>query len=342
MSLLLLLTMMIQPITGPAGRVSPAVAAAIHTPLFDGDRAYEHLVQQCDFGPRPPGSENLSLCRQYIVDRLRDQGWTVELQNFTYHEVACSNVIAYWGTRNATLIVGAHYDTRPVADHDPAPENRSRPILGANDGASGTAVILELARILPEDIRSDVEFVLFDAEDSGYYQDWSWIVGSTHYVDVMPSNRRATVRAMVLLDMVGDAELRLPREGCSTRSLQDQIWSIASSLGHDDVFLDTLGATILDDHRPFLDIGIPAVDIIQHNPFPWYWHTLEDTPDKCSADSLSAVGGVVETFLVETAHSETTYPPNSPLSDLPYLGILAAPVFILLVVIVVRRRRTSL
>ncbi len=308
-----------------------------YTPSFDSARAYEHLVNQCDFGPRPPGSENLSRCRGYIADVLEDNGWTVVFQNFTYNSVDCSNIIAYYGSsNNASILLGAHYDTRPVASSDPSPENRTLPIIGANDGASGVAVLLELAASLPTDTRENVELIFFDAEDSGYVNGWDWIVGSTYYVDELPAERISQIRAMILLDMVGDSNLRLLREAYSTVALQDMVWNIARDMGHDDVFLDSPGAHIIDDHRPFLDAGIPSLDIIQHDPFPWYWHTLEDTPDKCSAESLGVVGGVVETFVVNITESPTTFAQVPAV--VPWL-LLIIPIIALTVVVLYIRRK---
>jgi hypothetical protein len=292
-----------------------------YVPAFDGTNAMSHLVAQCDFGPRPPGSDNLSLCREYIVDILEIHGWETTLQNFTYQDVSCANIIAWHGSvRNATVILGAHYDTRPLADNDPDPANRSRPVLGANDGASGTAVLLEMARTLPIEVRDEIELVFFDAEDSGYINGWSWIVGSTYYVDQLTSGRISSLSSMILLDMIGDSELRLQRERGSTRSLQDVIWSLAADMGYQDTFLDSFGASILDDHSPFLDVGIPAVDIIHHNPFPSTWHTVDDIPESCSAESLQIVGEVVETYLVTRAGMTTPFPPDFPVSY--YLLIL--------------------
>jgi hypothetical protein len=227
-----------------------AALQADYVPEFSGTNAMFHLVTQTDFGPRPPGSDNLSQGRQYIVDTLEAQGWQVTIQNFTYQEVECANVIAWYGTlRNASILLGAHYDTRPLADRDPFPANRSMPVLGANDGASGTAVLLEMARALPVEVRPDVELVFFDAEDSGGIDGWNWIVGSNYYVDQLNSSRISSISSMILLDMIGDSELILYRESGSTRPLQDIIWSLAADMGHDDTFLDSFGETILDDHR---------------------------------------------------------------------------------------------
>jgi len=306
-----------------------------HTPLFDGESAYSFLTGQCDFGPRPPGSENLTLCRAYIVETLESFNWTVSIQNFTYRETDCANIIATWsGTLDSPIILGAHYDTRPRATSD-HPDNQSLPIMGANDGASGTAVLMELARVLPTTDRSMVELVFFDAEDSGGIDGWDWIRGAVHYVSELTAQRISTIEAMVLADLVGDADLYLPREGTSTDSLQNVIWSIAADLGHSSTFVDTPGGSVTDDHRPFLDAGIPAVDIIQV-PFPSYWHTLEDTPDKCSAESLEIVGEVIEVFVVEYDNENGGFPP-----DTPYIlyGILIVIPLIILLVYYQRRKR---
>ncbi|MCK4740440.1 MAG: M28 family peptidase [Candidatus Thorarchaeota archaeon] len=317
---------------------TPQMTQSSHILAFDGENAMDYLVQQCDFGPRPPGSDNLTQCKTYIAATLESFGWNVTLQNFTYLEVECSNIIATWpDAEQPSYVLGAHYDTRPRADQDPEPANRMTPIIGANDGASGVAVLLELASGLPAGVRNSVEIVLFDAEDSGYINGWDWIVGSTYYVDQLSPTRVSEISAMILLDIVGDSDLRLERETSSTRSLQDLIWSIADEMGHNDTFLDVSGRSILDDHRPFLDVGIPSVDIIQHNGFPWYWHTLEDTPDKCSAESLQIVGEVVETFLIDYANDNLTLPLDE--NSLFYLSLLIVPVAVIVLVHLYLKRK---
>ncbi|MFW9965905.1 MAG: M28 family peptidase [Candidatus Thorarchaeota archaeon] len=294
-----------------------------YVPEFSGPTAMSHLVTQCDFGPRPPGSYNLSLCRQYIVDTLEGHGWETMFQNFTEQDVSCANVIAWYGpSRNATMLLGAHYDTRPLADNDPDPTNQSKPVLGANDGASGTAVLLEMARVLPIEVRNDVELIFFDAEDSGGINGWNWIVGSTYYVNQLSPDQISSISSMILLDMVGDSELRLQRETYSTKSLQDMLWSLAADMGYSDIFQNSLGEAILDDHHPFLEVHIPALDIIHHNPFPSSWHTADDTPERCSSTSLQIVGEVVETFLVTQSGMNTTSPPDFPVFY--YLLVLGA------------------
>jgi Zn-dependent M28 family amino/carboxypeptidase len=306
-----------------------------HTPVFDGESALNYLTDQCDFGPRPPGSENLTRCISYIVETLVSFNWLVSIQNFTYRETACANIIATWESPStAPIILGAHFDTRPRATED-APENQSLPILGANDGASGTAVLLELAQILPEVDRSKVDLVFFDAEDSGGIDGWDWIQGSTYYVSQLTDQRKESIQAMILADMVGDANLYLPKEATSTDSLQNAVWAVAADLGYSSTFVDYSGSPVYDDHRPFLLAGIPAVDIIQV-PFPWYWHTLEDTPDKCSAESLQIVGRVIETFVVQYDSENGVFTPDTPY----YLyGILIAITIIILLAVYRLKKR---
>jgi len=242
-----------------------------------------------------------------IAETFESFGWEVTFQNFTHNNTECVNIIAKWPSENnSSIILGAHYDTRPPGPSGPGSG------VGANDGASGVAVLLELADILPEETRSSVEIVLFDAEDSGGIPGWDWIQGSRYYVSQLNTERIDFIKAMVLLDMVGAINLRLPRETISTDSLQNAIWNIADQLGHNDTFIDVNSISITDDHVPFLEAGISAVDIIQY-PFPSYWHTLEDTPDKCSAESLEIVGEVLEVFVVEEVYNMTEYPPDPPI-----------------------------
>ena len=324
------------------------ICSIISTPLsplettdlsFDGASAYNFLEDQCDFGTRPPGSENLSQCRTYIAETLQSFGWDVSLQNFTYHDVDCANIIARDSDYpNASIILGAHYDTRPLADRDPNPENRDKPVMGANDGASGTAVLMELARILPEDIRNRIEIVLFDAEDSGDINGWGWIVGSTYYVNQLSPEKIANISAMILLDMVGGLHLRLPREYFSRGNLQDTIWSIAEQLGYSDTFLDSGGSAIYDDHIPFINAGIPSLDIIHHDPFPATWHTVNDIPDNCSPDSLEKVGRVMEYFILNQTGWTGGFEQSSSFPmEFVFIGVIGGLALITLVIYLKRK-----
>lgn len=167
---------------------------------------------------------------------------------------------------------------------------------GANDGGSGVAVLLELARTLPIDT-VPIWLVFFDAEDNGRIPLWDWILGSRAFV------AEATVlpQKMILVDMVGDSDLQIPMERNSDADLRNSIWETAARLGHDDVFLPQVGKAIVDDHVPFLEAGIPAVDIIDLDYE--FWHTTSDTPDKLSAESLQIVGDVLWTWLIEQSAS---------------------------------------
>jgi glutaminyl-peptide cyclotransferase len=254
---------------------------------FDGEQAYAHVLAQCDLGFRPTGSEAGWATGDYIISRLEEQGWAVETQEFTYRDTPVRNVIGRAG-EGPPLILGAHYDTRRSADaEDPAV-----PVLGANDGASGVAVLLELARVLDRDrLDHEVWLAFFDAEDNGRLDGWEWCVGSSY----MAANLEVTPQAVIVVDMVGDADQQLYLEGNSDPALQRQLWEIAATLGYTQTFVAELRWTMYDDHVPFALRGIPAVDIIDFD-YP-YWHTTQDTPDKVSAASLERVGRVLERFL---------------------------------------------
>lgn len=320
--------------------VSPPTIRSDYSPVFDGTQALVHLTAQCDFGPRPPGSANLSLCREYIVQNVESYGWNVTLQNFTYLGVECVNIVVRWGSAdNASILLGAHYDTRPKADQDPDPANRSRPIVGANDGASGAAVLIELSHSIPETARGNIEMVFFDAEDSGNINGWEWIVGSSHYAEQLSTERREAIRAMILLDMVGGTGLRLARETSSTSSLQESVWSLAEQMEFGSTFLNVTGRGIIDDHTPFLNLGIPSLDIIEHNPFPSTWHTLQDTPDKCNATSLETVGRVIESFVVYHGGGDTSFPLDNPVGT--YVAVIIGISVLAAAILLLARRRLS-
>ncbi len=303
---------------------------------FNGTRAFAYLEAQCAFGPRPPGSDNLTRCGNYVISTLETLGWPVEQQNWTHMGTPLRNIIA--GAADLPRIVLlAHYDTRPRADNEPDPINQSQHILGANDGGSGTAALLELAAVLPDTAKNSVVLLFVDAEDSGGINGWEWIVGSTYYVNSLIVNQVAMIEAAILLDMMGDADLQLKREGSSTPNLVDNLWETAANLGYDNLFQNIPGYTLVDDHRPFLQAGIPAVDIIDFD-YP-YWHTLEDTPDKCSPDSLEAVGRVVEQFVQEQLDSPLTF--RNPLGWWIVIGSASLVCLVVIVVLYIRFRRSK-
>jgi len=194
------------------------------------------------------------------------------------------NLIARRGTGSPYLLLGAHYDSRLLADQDADPALRVQPVPGANDGASGVAILMALGSALPVDAPGTIELVFFDGEDNGNIPTWDWLLGSRAFVEHL----QQAPDAAIILDMVGDRDLNLYQEKNSTPWLVNSIWQQAKNLGLGDVFIPHLKYAMLDDHTPFLQAGIPAVDIIDFD-YP-AWHTTGDTLDKVSQESLFAVG----------------------------------------------------
>ena len=270
----------------------------VDTPIqaFDGERAFQDAATQVGFGSRSPGTPGHAEIRQWLSVQLAEAGWAVEIHPADYQDIPIYNLVAersngsdqdqkYW------VILGTHYDTRFVSDRDPDPAKREMPLIGANDGASGVAVLTELARVLPDFENVRVSLVFFDAEDNGDLPGWEWIIGSSLFVEQLSSQPDA----VVIVDMIGDADQQFYREKTSDPALTNEIWSIAKDLGKSS-FIDEGKYAIIDDHTPFLNAGIPAVDIIDFD-YP-YWHTTEDTLDKVSPQSLANVGEVLQEWLI--------------------------------------------
>ena len=271
---------------------------------FDAQRAFAALKKQCEFGPRPPGSAAHRETRDYLFTELQKYANSTELQPHVYKAktgtLHLNNILAEFGPgsppvtgkgqRGETMLLAAHWDTRPFADHDPKPENRDKPILGANDGASGVAILLEIARVFKEHPPPRrVVIVLFDGEDYGRTAD-DMFIGSRFFAKNLGKWKPDYG---ILLDMVGDKNLTLPIERYSwtaNREFTEAIWNRASNLGLGP-FQQRLGKAIMDDHVPLIKVGIPMVDIIDFD-YP-YWHTIEDTVDKCSPKSLEVVATLV-------------------------------------------------
>jgi Zn-dependent M28 family amino/carboxypeptidase len=271
-----------------AFRPQPEVA-----PLkFDGQRAYADVQTQVAFGARVPGSEGHAKVVEWIVEELNNAGWEVEIQESEALGHPVKNIVARQSDEPPQIIVGAHYDSRMFADHDPDPAQHTSFVPGANDGASGVAVLLELARSLPEET-VPVWLVFFDAEDNGRIEGWDWILGSREFV----KNNPIQPRAAIIVDMIGDADLNIYKERNSNPDLTDEIWEVAKELGYESKFIPEYKHSMLDDHTPFLEAGIPAVDIIDFD-YP-YWHTVQDTPDKVSAESLRAVGETLRVWIIQ-------------------------------------------
>lgn len=260
-----------------------------------GERAWQHLLAQVNHGPRVPGSSGHAKTLAYLESELRRAGGRVTVDRFTVRmggkSYPMANIYADFGPAAAAPqgMLAAHWDTRPIADSDPNPANQSKPIPGANDGASGVAVLLEIARTLGDrPPQKPVRIALWDGEDLGT-TDSTMFYGSRYYVQNRPMPRWG-----ILLDMVGDRDLAIPQEAYSAQYAPDltrRIWDSARKLGYASTFPTRVGTAINDDHLPFLEKGIPFVDLIDFD-YP-YWHTLGDTPERCSPRSLEIVGNVV-------------------------------------------------
>ncbi len=258
---------------------------------FDGQRALADVVTQVGFGPRIPGTEGHARFQEWLSSELKANGWTVEIQYSQQNGHPVENILAKRGSSAPEILLGAHYDSRIYADNDPNPALRQQPVPAANDGASGVAVLVELARSLPVDTPA-VWLAFFDAEDNGRIGDWDWILGSRAFVAQNP----VSPRAVVIVDMVGDADLNLHYEMNSDPVLRAEIWQVAENQGYGRFFIPKVKYSMLDDHTPFLEAGLDAVDIIDFD-YP-YFHTTQDTPDKISAESLNAVGATLRAWIM--------------------------------------------
>ena len=315
----------------PISRLLLAVAGAIvlaglvwwitrpSIPSFDGERALRHVQTQVEFGPRVFGTDGYQRTLDWMIRQLEQTADAVSPQPFAYTDAHDSTKV--WGGTNIVasfnlhpdggrrVMLAAHWDTRPVADQDPDSTNWDQPVPGANDGGSGVAVLIEMARLLAEQPPEiGVDLVFFDLEDIGDDlgpdADSSTVanpfaIGSHRFVEENPEYRP---QFGILLDMVCDADLRIPRESYSTinaGSVVDRVWEAAERVGA-TAFLDEVGGPVVDDHVAFLQRGIPVIDLI-HYPFPSTWHTMADVPSACSAESLQQVGDV----LVEVVYSDS-------------------------------------
>lgn len=302
-------------------------AYATPAPAFSADSAWAYAEGQCAFGPRVVGSEAHRACGLWLAEQFGRLGGEVRLQeaSFTLYDgttVRGRNIIASFGTETAMdstdradatdsrarLMVCAHWDSRPWADNDPDEANWHTPVMAANDGASGVAVLLELARLMGQNPPPvAVDLVCFDAEDCGVPQ-WAetdedtestWCLGSQHWARE-PHVSPLRVRFAILLDMVGGEQTEFRKEGFSLRfapSVTDKVWAAAQRTGHGDLFSFDEGAFVTDDHVPLNRAGVPAIDIVGGNPdgssFPVTWHTIDDNMQHLSRHTLQAVGETV-------------------------------------------------
>jgi Zn-dependent M28 family amino/carboxypeptidase len=248
------------------------------------------VLNQVKFGPRIPGSAGHTQTILYITSELEKAGWEVSEVRAVVNGIEVRNLAATRSAGPSRVILGAHFDTRMLADQDPDPQNQALPVPGANDGASGVAVLLEIARVLPASTQ-DVMLAFFDAEDQGRIQGLDWIMGSRAFADQLAF----TPEAVIIVDMIGDADQDLYFERNSDPDIMSEIWGVAAELGYGERFIPEYRHSIIDDHTPFLQKGIRAVDIIDFD-YPYY-HTIADTPDKVSPESLESVGNTLMEWL---------------------------------------------
>jgi Zn-dependent M28 family amino/carboxypeptidase len=274
-------------------------------PVFDGNRAYQYLIEQCEFGPRYPGSAGHQQALEYLKVQLQKHSPLTGAQEFsaanplTKEKVVLTNLQAtFYPDQEERILFCAHWDTRPWADSDPDSTKTKTPILGANDGASGVSVLLHLAEIVAKrEPKYGVDLVFFDGEDMGIEGEIrSFALGSQHFAEELSGYRP---QLAILLDMVGDKDLKIYQERYSAQyapALVNLIWDKAKELGL-ACFIDSVGYALWDDHVPLLQRGIACVDIIDFD-YP-YWHTTQDTPDKCSPESLEKIGRLLVSILYD-------------------------------------------
>ncbi len=284
------------------------------SPDFNADSAYYFVEKQVLFGPRVPNSPEHTVCGDYLVSELKRFGAEVteqkaDLKAFDGTVLKARNIIgSFMPEKGERVLLFAHWDTRPFADQD-EPVNHHTPILGANDGASGVGVLLEIARMIQnQSPEVGVDIIFFDAEDYGEPSfldsrsggDW-WCLGS-QYWSKNPHKVGYTARFGILLDMVGAPDAVFSKEYFSQQhagGIVEKIWDTARTIGYGKYFVDKNGGAITDDHVPVnVNMRIPSVDIIQldresSTGFGWYWHTLKDDMDNISKETLKAVGQTI-------------------------------------------------
>ena len=289
-------------------------------PAFNGDSAYYFVKRQCDFGPRVPGSLPHQQCAEWLVNTLNGYADTVFVQDFKVRiydgkVMNGRNIIAAFNPNaKKRIIVAAHWDSRPYADNDPDEANWRKPIDGANDGASGCGIMMEMARVMKThriDENTGIDLIFFDLEDYGSPRwlddserdDLSWGLGS-QYWSTKPHLSNYSAYYGILLDMVGASNPRFPKEYYSQNNsawVLNKVWRTAREMGYDEYFVNELGDPINDDHIYMIHYaGIPAIDIIDlvGDPdrtscfFP-YWHTLNDNIDCIDVKTLQMVGNVM-------------------------------------------------
>lgn len=279
---------------------------------FNADSAYRYLAQQVSFGPRVPNTEPHRIAGDWLVAELKRHGAKVteqkmQLKAFDGTILDSRNIFAQINPdAKDRLLLLAHWDCRPWADKDPDPDKRNLPVDGANDGASGVAVLLEIARQLSlNPTKKGIDILFVDAEDWGTDgDDSSWALGTQYFV-ANPPIKGYSPEAAILLDMVGGENATFCREYFSERAnprLAEELWATAHKLGYKEMFLNRMGSAVMDDHVELIKAGIPAIDIIEFHPqeesgFNSRWHTASDNLDGISKVTLEAVGKTLSNYL---------------------------------------------
>lgn len=268
-------------------------------PRFDQERAFQRLRELCAFGPRNHGSEGKAKVEEWIQQTLRNAGAEVTVHSFQHTPKGASkpeifrNIVARINPKQTRrVLIATHYDTRSTADKDPDESRRNEPIIGANDGGSGVAVLLEMAALWKDELPPvGIDMIFFDGEDFGRGPELDdYFLGSKAYVRDFPDYRPDWG---VVLDMVGDADFAIRKERDSlarASAIVEGVWNAAARVKSNGI-LDERGGLVYDDHTAFLEKGIPVVLLIDFS-YKWF-HTTADTPDKCSASSLGQVGRTV-------------------------------------------------
>ena len=307
------------------GSKQQTMESALVGPAFNEDSAYAFCAAQCQFGPRTMNSEAHEQCAEWIIGKFKGYGCTVvtqkaDLRGWDGTTLHATNIIA---SLNPSLtpryMLCAHWDSRPWADNDPDEKHHHTPVMAANDGASGVAVMLEIARIIGDSI--GIDFICFDAEDYGSPQwadthdDDSWALGAQHFAQQYASKPDSSFftlhsslpwQSAILLDMVGGQGAHFYQEGMSLHyapSTVEAVWQAANEAGYGSYFLYERGGTITDDHKPLNEAGIPTIDIIPYYPdceesgFGPTWHTIYDDMEHIDKFTLKAVGQTLIQYL---------------------------------------------
>ena len=259
---------------------------------FSGEQALAYASQLMEFGYRTPGSEAIQQASLFIQQELSQYNWTVEFQDFEFQKTPLRNITAKRTDAAPDIIIGTHYDTRQISDQESDPALWAMPVPGANDGTSGTAVLMELARTL-QDADINVWLAFFDGEDQGNISGWDWSIGAAYYAEQLET----LPDEVIIIDMIGDTDLNVYREKQSDQQLTDALWAAAEELGYGEQIINEEKYSMIDDHLPFIDLGIPTSLLIDFD-YP-SWHTQADTLDKISAESLGAVGQILAQYLLE-------------------------------------------